>query len=199
MSKAPTRKGLIHRKTKETDIKLQLELDGTGKIEISSGVPFLDHMLTLFAVHGFFNLRIEASGDTEVDDHHTVEDLGICLGQAFKEALGDLRAINRYGDRAVPMDEALVRITLDISNRPFLHYGINVADQKVGAFDTALAREFLRALSLHAGLTMHADMVRGDNTHHILEALFKALGRALDEATAINSRSAGPLSSKGSL
>lgn len=199
MSSDIQRQGAVHRKTRETDITINLTVDGTGKTSIDSGVPFLDHMLTLFGVHGFFDLTVTASGDTEVDDHHTVEDLGICLGQAFKQALGDFGAINRYGDKAVPMDEALVRVTLDFSNRPYLHYGITVADQKVGAFDTALAREFLRAFALHGGITLHADMIRGENTHHIIEATFKALGKAVDEATTINPRATGPLSSKGAL
>lgn len=196
----PTRLGKIHRQTRETDIKLAITLDGQGQAEIETGVPFMDHMLTLFAVHGFFDLTIAASGDTEVDDHHTVEDLGICLGQALKSALGELQhGIKRYGFSAVPMDETLVRLTLDISNRPHLHYGVIIPDQKVGDFDTALAREFLRALALHAGITLHVELVHGDNTHHILEAIFKALAKALDQATTIDPRAKGPLSSKGSL
>ena len=199
MASTSLRKSDVHRKTKETDIKLSLTIDGTGQTAIQTGVPFLDHMLTLLAVHGFFDLTISASGDTDVDDHHSVEDLGICLGQAFNKALGDFSSINRYGERAVPMDEALVRVILDFSNRPYLHYGITLADQKVGSFDTALAREFMRAFSLHAGLTLHAEMSYGENTHHIIEALFKALGKALDEATTVNPRANGPLSSKGTL
>ncbi|OGR07691.1 MAG: imidazoleglycerol-phosphate dehydratase [Deltaproteobacteria bacterium RIFOXYD12_FULL_50_9] len=199
MAKTRPRQGEIQRKTKETDIKLTILLDGTGNNTIETGVPFMDHMLTLFAVHGFFNLTIKAFGDTEVDDHHTVEDLGICLGQAIKTALGEFHAIRRYGFSSVPMDETLVRVTLDFSNRPFLHYGVNLPDQKVGDFDTALTREFLRALVLHAGLTLHVEMMHGDNTHHILEAIFKALAKALDQATTIEPRAKGPLSSKGSL
>ncbi|MBU0730857.1 MAG: imidazoleglycerol-phosphate dehydratase HisB [Proteobacteria bacterium] len=199
MSSFPPRTGKISRKTKETDIQLELCIDGQGTTAIKTGVPFIDHMLTLFAVHGFFDITIAASGDTAVDDHHTVEDLGICLGQAFKEALGDLSRMRRYGFAAVPMDEALVRVTSDFSNRPYLHYGVTLIDQKVGAFDVALAREFLRALTLHAGLTLHVEMVHGDNTHHILEAVFKAMGKALDQATTLESRASGPLSSKGSL
>jgi imidazoleglycerol-phosphate dehydratase len=195
----PTRCGKIHRQTKETDIKLDIRLDSQGHADIKTGVPFMDHMLTLFSVHGFFDLTIIASGDTEVDDHHTVEDLGICLGQAFKSALGDLHGIRRYGFSAVPMDETLVRVTLDFSNRPYLHYGVNILDQKVGDFDTALAREFLRAFVLHAGITLHVELAHGDNTHHILEAIFKALAKALDQATFVEPRAKGPLSSKGSL
>lgn len=194
-----TRKKTITRKTKETDITLSLDLDGAGKASIQSGVPFLDHMLTLFTVHGFFDLTIAAEGDTDIDDHHTVEDIGICLGQAFRAILNDYSSINRYGHCTLPMDEALARVTVDLSNRPYLHYDVVACDQKVGAFDTALVQEFLRALSLHGGMTLHVEVPYGQNTHHILEAIFKALGRTLDQATAANLRTAGPLSSKGSL
>lgn len=199
MSKIPQRKCSVKRQTKETDISIELEIDGQGKGAIDTGVPFMDHMLTLFTVHGFFNLTVKAKGDTEIDDHHTVEDLGICLGQAFKSALGDFAAIRRYGLAAVPMDETLVRVTGDFSNRPFLHYGAAVKEQKVGRFDTALVQEFLRALTLHAGLTLHVELVHGDNAHHILEAIFKATGRCLDQASSPEPRLIGPLSSKGSL
>lgn len=193
------RRSEVHRQTRETDIRLSFALDGKGRTEIKSGVPFLDHMLTLFAVHGFFDLTVHASGDTEVDAHHTVEDLGICLGQALHASLGDFSAIRRYGCSVLPMDETLVRVTLDCSNRPHLHYGVTRLDQKVGEFDTQLAKEFLRAFALHGGLTLHVEMVHGENSHHILEAIFKALGRALDEATGAETRSRGPLSSKGTL
>ncbi|MBU0480412.1 MAG: imidazoleglycerol-phosphate dehydratase HisB [Proteobacteria bacterium] len=199
MSAGGPRKSTIARTTKETSIQLTLELDGTGQANISTGVPFLDHMLTLFTVHGFFNLTIAAKGDTEVDDHHTVEDLGICLGQAFRESLGNFGGIMRYGHATVPMDETLARTTVDISNRPYLYYGVNIKDPKVGTFDTALGQEFLRALSLHAGLTLHVEVVHGENAHHQLEAIFKALGRSLDQATTIDPRVKGALSSKGSL
>ena len=194
-----SRVGTIHRKTKETDIKLELKLDGLGTTSIRTGVSFMDHMLTLFGVHGFFDLDIEGVGDVEVDDHHTVEDLGICLGQAFREALGDLGGICRYGFSVIPMDEALAQVAVDISNRPYLHYEAPIKDQKVGTFDTALAKEFLRALALHAGLTLHVKVFHGDNTHHIIEAVFKALGRALGQAVSPEPRTTGPLSSKGSL
>lgn len=194
-----TRKSEIKRKTRETDITISLQIDGRGRTDIETGVPFMDHMLTLFAVHGFFDLSLRAKGDVEVDDHHTVEDLGICLGQAFRESLGDFGAIRRYGNSAVPMDETLVRTTCDFSNRPYLHYGVQVKDQKVGKFDTALVQEFLRALSLHGGLTLHVELAHGENTHHILEAIFKSLGRTLDMASSVENRVEGPLSSKGSL
>jgi len=189
----------LHRQTKETDIRLALKVNGTGQARIATGVPFMDHMLTLFTVHGFFDLTVNATGDTEVDDHHTVEDLGICLGQALKAALGDGGGIRRYGACALPMDETLVRVTLDLSNRPFLHYGVEVPDQKVGNFDTALAQEFLRAFSLHGGITLHVELAHGSNSHHILEAIFKALAKALDQACTPEPRAQGVLSSKGAL
>jgi imidazoleglycerol-phosphate dehydratase len=194
-----SRAGAVHRKTKETDIKLNLNLDGQGVTSIQSGVSFMDHMLTLFSVHSFFDLDVKGAGDVEVDDHHTVEDLGICIGQALKQALGDLSGICRYGFSVIPMDEALAQVAVDISNRPYLHYEAPIKDQKVGTFDTALAKEFLRALSLHAGLTMHVTVFHGDNSHHIIEAVFKALGRALGQAVSLEPRTTGPLSSKGSL
>ena len=194
-----SRVGTIHRKTKETDIALSLKLDGQGITSVESGVSFMDHMLTLFGVHGFFDLEVKGEGDVEVDDHHTVEDLGICLGQAFKQALGDLSGICRYGFSVIPMDEALAQVTVDISNRPYLHYDVPIKDQKVGTFDTPLAKEFLRAFSLHAGLTLHVRVLHGDNTHHMIEAVFKALGRALAQAVSLEPRATGPLSSKGSL
>ncbi|MFZ5774851.1 MAG: imidazoleglycerol-phosphate dehydratase HisB [Thermodesulfobacteriota bacterium] len=199
MAKQTGRQGTVSRKTKETDISLTLGLDGPGQAEIKSGVPFMDHMLTLFAVHGFFDLAVNASGDTEVDDHHTVEDLGICLGQALKQALGGMAGIQRYGTAAVPMDETLVRVTLDCSNRPYLHYGVTGLDAKVGAFDTQLAKEFLRAFALHGGLTLHVELAHGENSHHIIEAIFKALGRALGQAVSPEPRVKGALSSKGML
>lgn len=193
------RKGEIQRKTKETDINLNLVLDGKGDNKIDTGVPFLDHMLTLFSVHGFFNLMIEAKGDTEVDDHHTVEDIGICLGMALTNALGDKSGISRYGSCHMPMDETLVRVVLDLSNRPYTHFNVDLPDQKVGTFDTALAKEFMRAFSLHGGITLHIDLLHGENTHHIIEAVFKGLGRALNEAVKPLAELEGSLSSKGTL
>ena len=189
----------IKRKTSETDISLNLTIDGSGVSSIDTGVGFLDHMLTLFAVHGSFDVHITASGDLDVDDHHTVEDVGICLGQAFFNALGDKGGINRYGFSYVPMDETLARIVVDFSNRPYLHYGVDLTDQKVGTFDTILAKEFLRALALHAGMTLHVDLIHGENAHHIIEAVFKALGRAVSEASSLRQGETAVLSSKGSL
>ena len=195
---AVTRKAHISRKTGETDIELEFDIDGTGTNDIRTGVPFLDHMLTLFAVHGFFDFSIRAKGDTEVDDHHSVEDIGICLGKAIAESLADKGGIARYGSCYLPMDETLVRVVVDISNRPFLHYGVTVTEQKIGAFDVVLAKEFFRAVSLHAGLTLHVDLLHGENGHHIIEAIFKGFGRALKMAMARIAMS-GPLSSKGCL
>lgn len=193
-----TRKAVISRKTGETDIELGLDLDGTGGNKIHTGVPFLDHMLTLFAVHGFFDLSVRAKGDTEVDDHHSVEDIGICLGKAVAEALSDKGGVARYGSCYLPMDEALVRVVIDVSNRPFLHYGVTVAEQKIGSFDTVLVKEFFRAVMQHAGLTLHIDLLHGENGHHIIEAIFKGFGRALRMAVT-RIAMAGPLSSKGCL
>ncbi len=196
---SPSRRGTVDRKTLETEILINLELDGSGQAKINTGVGFMDHMLTLFTVHGFFDLYIHAKGDTHVDDHHTVEDIGICLGQAVAQALGDKSGINRYAHAYVPMDETLARVCIDFSNRPFLHYGVVIRDQKVGTFDTALVSEFLRALSLHSGLTLHVDLLHGENAHHIIEAVFKALGRAIGEAASVRQGLTGALSSKGSL
>jgi imidazoleglycerol-phosphate dehydratase len=193
------RVGDIARKTKETDIRLNIDLDGKGQARVATGVGFMDHMLTLFAVHGFFDLTVTATGDTQVDDHHTVEDLGICLGQALKEAAGGLAGVCRYGFSYVPMDEALVRVCVDFSNRPFLHCQLDLPDRKVGSFDTALVKEFLRALVLHSGATIHVDQLHGENTHHIIEAAFKALARAVAAALMPDPRVRGALSSKGML
>ena len=199
MAKEKMRQGRVDRKTRETDIELFLDIEGKGETDIDSGVPFLNHMLTLFGVHGFFDLRIKASGDTDVDDHHTVEDIGICLGQAFSQALGDKGGIARYGLSYLPMDETLVRVVVDVSNRPYLHYDAPVPDQKLGTFDTALALEFMRAFAQHGGLTLHVDLIHGGNSHHIIEAVFKGLGRAMGQATEKVAGLTGTLSSKGVL
>jgi len=193
------RQAEIKRKSAETDIVIELKVDGSGIVVVETGVGFLNHMLTLFAVHGFFDLNIQAHGDVEVDDHHTVEDVGICLGQALAESLGNRSGICRYGHAYVPMDETLVRVCVDVSNRPFLSYDVDVPDQKVGRFDTALVKEFMRALAQHAGLTLHIDLLHGENSHHIIEAVFKALARALAQAIAERPGLQGQLSSKGML
>lgn len=189
----------VTRTTNETEISLRFALDGKGEHSIESGVPFLDHMLTLFCVHGYFDLHLAAKGDTDVDDHHTVEDIGICLGQALAEILGDKSGIKRYGCCYMPMDETLVRVVIDLSNRVFLHYDAPVADEKVGTFDTQLAKEFMRALAQHSGITLHIDLLHGENCHHIIEAIFKALGRALSEAASPQEGGSRILSSKGVL
>ncbi|MBM9518682.1 imidazoleglycerol-phosphate dehydratase HisB [Desulforhopalus vacuolatus] len=172
----------IKRKTSETDIDLSFTLDGNGRYDLSTGIPFFDHMLTLFAVHGSFDLKLHADGDIEVDGHHTVEDIGICLGQALSEALGNKAGITRYGSFSLPMDETLVRVVLDLSNRPFLHYEAPVREPMLGSFDTMLSKEFFRAVCQHGGITLHIDLLHGENGHHIIEAVFKAFGRALAEA-----------------
>ena len=199
MAESAIRKASIERATKETQIKLALDLDGAGRAGVRTGVGFMDHMLILFAVHGFFDLDIAATGDVEVDDHHTVEDVGICLGMAFAQALGDKSGICRYGHAYVPMDETLARVCVDCSNRPYLHYQVAVSEAKIGAFDPPLAKEFLRAFALHAGLTLHVDLLHGENGHHILEAVFKALARALAIAVSPHPKVVGQLSSKGVL
>lgn len=182
------RKSNIERKTKETDIKLALNIDGTGSSGIDTGIPFIDHMLTLMAAHGFMDIQLSARGDTEVDYHHTVEDLGICLGMAIKEALGEMKGIKRYGQALVPMDESLASVALDISNRPFLAYRVKLKSNMTGAFDINLLGEFFKALVNHAGVTLHVDLMQGLDAHHAAEAIFKAFGKSLDQATCIESR-----------
>jgi len=180
------RTGKITRNTAETDITLSLNLDGTGKSNISSGVGFLDHMLELFAGHGKFDLEVSCKGDTHIDGHHSVEDIGICLGTAFSQALGDARGIKRYSDITLPMDEALVLCAIDISGRSYLSFEVTLPDRTVGAMDTELVEEFLQAFVRKAGLTVHIRMLDGKNTHHILEACFKSLARALRAAVKID-------------
>jgi len=180
------RSASIDRKTSETNISLTLNLDGTGKTEIATGVGFLDHMLTLFARHGRFDLTVTCAGDTHVDDHHTVEDIAIVLGSALAEALGNKAGITRYGSFLLPMDEALVLCALDISGRATLRYGLNPPSQKVGTFDTELVEEFFMGFTRAAGVTLHLRQLDGTNSHHILEAAFKGFGRALRQAVAID-------------
>jgi len=180
------RKSDVTRSTAETDITLSLNLDGTGKSSISSGVGFLDHMLELFARHGKFDLDVECKGDTHIDGHHSVEDIGICLGTAFSQALGEARGICRYSDVTLPMDEALVLCSIDISGRSHLSFDVTLPDRTVGTMDTELFEEFLQAFVRKAGLTVHIRMLDGKNTHHILEACFKSLARALRAAVKID-------------
>lgn len=186
----------VQRKTSETEVLLKLELDGTGSHQIDTEIPFLSHMLTLFAVHSLCNLKIAARGDLEVDDHHSVEDIGICLGQALKKALGDKRGINRYGEATVPMDEALARVVLDLSGRPYLSYNAEIKPEKIGNFSSENVREFFQAVANFAGMNIHIDLIRGSNGHHIAEAVFKAFARALKTAVAYEPRMEGVWSSK---
>jgi imidazoleglycerol-phosphate dehydratase len=195
----PARTAGIERKTNETNIKLSLNVDGTGKSEITTDVHFMNHMLDLFTKHGQFDLRVEAEGDIEIDDHHTTEDIGICLGQALREALGDKRGIKRYANVFVPMDEALAQVAIDISNRPHLEYRAEFPSAQVGSFTIELVHEFLWKFALEARITLHVIVHYGRNTHHMVEAIFKALGRALDEATSIDPRVQGVPSTKGVL
>ncbi len=182
------REAKIDRKTKETEIRLKLNLDGSGISKVETGIPFMNHMLSLFAAHGFMDLDLSAKGDREVDDHHTVEDLGICLGQALLKALGEKKGIRRFGEATVPMDEALARVVMDISNRPVLSYRVSLKKRTTGKFDVGLGKEFFRGLVTNAGITMHVDLFAGDDPHHILEAIFKAFARALDQASRLESR-----------
>ena len=194
-----SRKASIERVTKETSIKLSLEIDGNGKSKICTSVPFLDHMLDLFTRHGIFDLLVEASGDTDIDFHHTVEDIGIVLGQAFREALGDKKGIRRYGQASVPMDETLASVAIDLSGRPFMVYNVRLPKIKIGEFDVELAREFFQAFANNVGANLHINVMYGDNVHHILEACFKGMARAMDMATQLDQRIEGVLSTKGKL
>jgi imidazoleglycerol-phosphate dehydratase len=189
----------IQRKTRETDIQLQLDLDGQQPICVETGLPFLDHMLEAFARHGRFGLTIDATGDLEIDAHHTIEDLGLVLGDALREALGDKSGIVRFGTAYVPMDEALARVSLDLSGRPCLAYRLTSPAVEVGGFHSRLFREFFQAFVNRGGVTLHIDLLAGEEVHHAFEAVFKAFGRALDQATALDPRSTGVLSTKGVL
>ena len=195
----PIRSASVERKTSETIIALSLCLDGEGNADVHTGVPFFDHMLTLFAKHGLFDLKIDARGDIEVDYHHTVEDVGIALGSAFSKALGDKAGIRRYGSAYVPMDESLARVVVDISGRPYLSYEAPRGVEAIGLFPFQLVEEFLRALSVHGGLTLHVSILTGRDAHHLAEAIFKALGRALDMAVSQDDRVKGVPSTKGIL
>lgn len=194
-----SRSASIERVTKETRIKLSIDLDGTGQAKVCTSVPFLDHMLDLFARHGLFDLEVEANGDIDIDFHHTVEDIGIVLGQAIKEALGDKKGIKRYGQATVPMDETLASVAVDLSGRPYLVYNVRLPKVKIGEFDVELAREFFQALANNLGSNLHINVMYGDNVHHILEACFKATARALDLATHQDPRIEGVMSTKGTI
>ena len=193
------RKSIVERKTKETDIYISLSLDGTGKSDIHTGIGFFDHMLEGFARHGFFDLKVNVMGDLEVDGHHTVEDTGIVLGQAIKEALGSKTGIRRYGSFILPMDDALALCAVDLCGRPFFDFDCTFTAQRVGALDTELVREFFYAVSYSAGMNLHIEMLSGVNSHHMIEAVFKAFARALDQAVRKDARITDVLSTKGSL
>jgi len=193
------RNSTVNRETGETKIALSLELDGTGKAEIATGVGFLDHMLTLFAKHGLFDLTVDAKGDTHVDDHHTVEDVGICLGQAFRQALGDKAGIVRYGSLSLPMEETLVTSAVDLSGRVWFVDKTSFPTEKIGTFDTELVREFWQAVAANVPMNLHLVLHHGSNSHHIAEAIFKATARALRQAVTLDPRQSGVPSSKGVL
>ena len=194
------RKATIERKTKETDIRISLDLDGSGQYNIKTSIPFMDHMFSHVAKHGLFDLTIKAKGDTEIDDHHTVEDLGIAFGQALKKALGDSRGIRRYGDVTVPMDETLAQVVMDLSGRPYLAYQVEFPKKyKLKDFDPGLVEDFFQSVVNHAGMNLHIRLHYGSDVHHMLEAVFKAFGRALDQAASHGPRFKGVLSTKGKI
>lgn len=194
------RRATITRKTAETDITVEVDLDGSGSYDNRTGVGFLDHMLDQLARHSLIDMKVRATGDLHIDDHHTVEDTGIAIGQALSEALGDKRGIRRYGSCLLPMDDALVRAALDLSGRPWLHWGVAMPTPKIGTFDSELVREFFQALSTHGGVTLYVDALHGINSHHIAEAAFKAVARALREAVETDPRKSGDIpSTKGAL
>ena len=194
-----SRRAKIIRKTTETDIQLEIDLDKTAGSKIDTTIPFFNHMLELFARHGFFKLVVKSKGDTQIDDHHLIEDLGICLGKAVGQALDKKKGINRYGSASLPMDECLCRVDLDISGRPYLIYNVKYGRRKVGGFDPALVKEFFKAFTDNSGITLHINFMYGNNGHHIIEAIFKAFARALREAVTLNENIKGVLSTKGSL
>ena len=189
----------VERKTKETAIRVSLKLNGNGQSEISTGIPFFDHMLILFAVHGFFDLNVKAKGDLEVDFHHTVEDVGLVLGEAFDKALGDRKGIARFGHAVTPMDDALTAVTVDLSKRPFLAYHVPSFTASAMGFNVPMAKEFFKAFVSRGGLNLHINVSYGENEHHIIESMFKAFGRALDRAVSVDGRIKNVRSSKGTL
>jgi imidazoleglycerol-phosphate dehydratase len=193
------RTGTVERKTKETEIIAAVDIEGSGKAEIETGMPFFNHMLDSFSRHGLFDIKLQAKGDLEVDYHHTVEDVGLALGEAFKKALGDKQGIRRFGEASCPLDETLAKVVIDLSGRPYLSYNVKIRPGRVGSFDTDLPREFYAAFSNQLGVNLHIDVIRGENPHHIIEACFKAFARAMDMATGFDERISGVLSTKGSL
>jgi len=197
--KKGARESVIERVTAETDVRLKLKIDGTGRSTVQTSIPFLDHMLTLWSKHGCFDLTLKSRGDIEIDDHHLVEDIGITLGQAIQKAIGDKKGIRRYGVAYVPMDEALARVVVDVSGRPYLVYQLSLLKKKIKTFDIDLIEHFFEALVQKAGLTLHIQVPYGKNPHHVIEGIFKAFGRSLDQALQRDDRIEGVLSTKGSL
>ena len=193
------RTGTVERKTKETEIVVAVDLEGSGKANIETGMPFFDHMLDSFSRHGLFDIKLQARGDLEVDYHHTVEDVGLALGEAFKKALGDKQGIRRFGEASCPLDETLAKVVIDLSGRPYLSYNVKIRPGRVGSFDTDLPHEFYAAFTNQLGMNLHIDVIRGENPHHIIEACFKAFARAMDMATGFDERISGVMSTKGSL
>jgi len=193
------RKGRVHRKTKETDIAISIDLDGTGQHQVDTPFPFLSHMLSAFSKHGFFDLEIAASGDVEIDDHHTTEDIGIVLGEVFAKAWGDKTGIRRFGSALIPLDEALAQVTVDLSGRPYLVYKVKMPRKKIKSFDCEMIEHFFRSVVDQCRINLHINLCYGKDPHHILEAVFKAFGRALDQATQIDPRQRGVASTKGRL
>jgi imidazoleglycerol-phosphate dehydratase len=190
---------MVERRTTETQVKVDLALDGRGRGQIDTTIPFLDHMLALLAKHGFFDLSVQAKGDTEIDDHHTVEDIGIVLGEAIKQALGKKEGIRRFGFASVPLDETLAQVTVDLSGRPYLVYRVDLPQRRIKAFDLGLFEDFFQAVVTNAAMNLHVNLLYGRNPHHMMEAVFKALAKALDQATSLDERLSGVLSTKGSL
>ena len=198
-TKTKPRRASVERRTSETDVRVEWTLDGSGRGEIHTTLPFLDHMLALLSKHGFFDLLVQAKGDTEIDDHHTVEDVGIVLGEALKQALGGKEGIRRFGWASVPLDETLANVTVDLSGRPYLVYHVKLTQRRIKSFDLGLFEDFFQAFTTHAALNLHINVMYGRNPHHIMEAVFKALAKALDHATSLDERVTGVLSTKGSL
>lgn len=193
------RRAAVERTTAETSVRVDLSLDGTGRGQIHTTIPFLDHMLTLLAKHGFFNLTVQAKGDTDIDDHHTIEDIGIVMGDALKQALGSKEGVRRFGWASVPLDETLAQVTVDLSGRPYLVYHVELPQRRIKEFDLGLFEDFFQAFATHGVLTLHVNVLYGRNPHHIMESVFKALAKALDQATSIDGRVTGVLSTKGKL
>ena len=194
-----SRSASVERNTTETQIRVEFGLDGVGRGHIQTTIPFLDHMLQLLSKHGFFDLTVHAKGDTEIDDHHTVEDIGIVLGEALKQALGTKEGIRRFGWASVPLDETLAQVTIDLSGRPYLVYHVELSERRIKSFDLGLFEDFFQAFVTHGALNLHINVQYGRNPHHIMEAIFKALAKALDQATSIDERVTGVLSTKGKL